>query len=158
MRSLYELNPARAAGGSTASRAACSTALREIFSRHPGQYITTILVGNNIALVIYSLCMSLLLCSESSPIGWESVVREGPCWWRRSYRPLIIIFAEFLPKSVFKQNPNFYYRALAPVIFGFYLLLYPLARFTTLLRRESSACWATSSSPGPSRSSSTART
>lgn len=35
--------------------------IAEIFSRHPGQYITTILVGNNIALVIYSLYMSLLL-------------------------------------------------------------------------------------------------
>ena len=34
--------------------------IAEIFSRHPGQYITTILVGNNIALVIYSLYMSLL--------------------------------------------------------------------------------------------------
>ena len=34
--------------------------IADIFSRHPGQYITTILVGNNIALVIYSLYMSLL--------------------------------------------------------------------------------------------------
>ena len=32
-----------------------------IFSKYPGQYITTILVGNNIALVVYSLYMSLLL-------------------------------------------------------------------------------------------------
>ena len=108
--------------------------IAEIFSRHPGQYITTILVGNNIALVIYSLCMSLLLRSVASLIGWESVVREGSVLVETVVSTLIIIFfAEFLPKSVFKQNPNFYYRALAPVIFGFYLLLYPLARFTTLL-------------------------
>ena len=47
---------------------------------------------------------------------------------------LVIIFvAEFLPKSIFKNNPNFYYRALAPAIYFFYILLYPLARFTTLL-------------------------
>ena len=104
--------------------------IAEIFSRHPGQYITTILVGNNIALVIYSLCMSLLLRSVASLIGWESVVREGSVLVETVVSTLIIIFfAEFLPKSVFKQNPNFYYRALAPVIFGFYLLLYPLARF-----------------------------
>ena len=108
--------------------------IAEIFSRHPGQYITTILVGNNIALVIYSLCMSLLLRSVASLIGWESVVREGSVLVETVVSTLIIIFfAVFLPKSVFKQNPNFYYRALAPVIFGFYLLLYPLARFTTLL-------------------------
>ena len=37
--------------------------IADIFARHPGQYITTILVGNNIALVIYSLYMSLLLRS-----------------------------------------------------------------------------------------------
>ena len=35
--------------------------IAEVFARHPGQYITTILVGNNIALVVYSLAMSLLL-------------------------------------------------------------------------------------------------
>ena len=35
--------------------------IADIFSRHQGQYITTILVGNNIALVVYSLCMSQLL-------------------------------------------------------------------------------------------------
>ena len=108
--------------------------IAEIFSRHPGQYITTILVGNNIALVIYSLCMSLLLRSAASLLGWESFVKEGSVLVETVVSTLIIIFfAEFLPKSVFKQNPNFYYRALAPVIYGFYLLLYPLARFTTLL-------------------------
>ena len=43
------------------------------------------------------------------------------------------MLAEFLPKSVFRNNPNFYYRALAPVIYFFYLLLYPIARLTTLI-------------------------
>ena len=37
--------------------------IADLFSRHPGQYITTILVGNNIALVVYSLCMSQFLLS-----------------------------------------------------------------------------------------------
>ena len=41
--------------------------------------------------------------------------------------------AEFLPKSIFRNNPNFYYRALSPAIYFFYLLLYPVARLTTLL-------------------------
>lgn len=43
------------------------------------------------------------------------------------------LLAEFLPKSIFKNSPNFYYRALAPVIYFFYIVLYPVARFTTLL-------------------------
>ena len=108
--------------------------IADIFSRHPGQYITTILVGNNIALVIYSLYMSLLLRGIFYALGWESIARTGSVAIETAVSTVIIIFfAEFLPKSVFRNNPNFYYRALAPVIYFFYLLLYPIARLTTLI-------------------------
>ena len=108
--------------------------IADIFSRHPGQYITTILVGNNIALVIYSLYMSLLLRGIFYVLGWESIARNGSVAIETAVSTVIIIFfAEFLPKSVFRNNPNFYYRALAPVIYFFYLLLYPIARLTTLI-------------------------
>lgn len=108
--------------------------IADIFSRHPGQYITTILVGNNIALVIYSLYMSLLLRGIFYALGWESIARNGSVGIETAVSTVIIIFfAEFLPKSVFRNNPNFYYRALAPVIYFFYLLLYPIARLTTLI-------------------------
>ena len=40
--------------------------IADIFARHPGQYITTILVGNNIALVIYSLYICLLYTSDAA--------------------------------------------------------------------------------------------
>ena len=52
-------------------------AILRLFYSNSELFISTILVGNNIALVIYSLCMSLLLRSVASLIGWESVVREG---------------------------------------------------------------------------------
>ena len=105
--------------------------IADIFSRHPGQYITTILVGNNIALVIYSLYMSLLLRGIFYALGWESIARNGSVAIETAVSTVIIIFfAEFLPKSVFRNNPNFYYRALAPVIYFFYLLLYPILRLT----------------------------
>ena len=108
--------------------------IADIFSRHPGQYITTILVGNNIALVIYSRYMSLLLRGIFYALGWESIARNGSVAIETAVSTVIIIFiAEFLPKSVFRNNPNFYYRALAPVIYFFYLLLYPIARLTTLI-------------------------
>ena len=108
--------------------------IEDIFSRNPGQYITTILVGNNIALVIYSLYMSLLLRGIFYALGWESIARNGSVAIETAVSTVIIIFfAEFLPKSVFRNNPNFYYRALAPVIYFFYLLLYPIARLTTLI-------------------------
>ncbi len=108
--------------------------IAETFSRHPGQYITTILVGNNIALVVYSLSMSLLLREIYGMLGWEALAREGSVVVDTIVSTIIIIFvAEFLPKSIFRNNPNFYYRALAPVIYFFYLLLYPIARLTTLI-------------------------
>lgn len=108
--------------------------IADIFARHPGQYITTILVGNNIALVVYSLYMSLLLRGLFSLMGWESIARSGSVAIETGVSTLIIIFvAEFLPKSIFRNNPNFYYRLFAPAIFFFYLLLFPVARFTTIL-------------------------
>ena len=108
--------------------------IADIFARHPGQYITTILVGNNIALVVYSLYMSLLLRRLFSLMGWESIARSGSVAIETGVSTLIIIFvAEFLPKSIFRNNPNFYYRLFAPAIFFFYLLLFPVARFTTIL-------------------------
>ena len=108
--------------------------IAEVFARHPGQYITTILVGNNIALVIYSLAMSMLLREIYAGLGWAVLAREGSVAIVTAVSTVIIIFfAEFLPKSVFRNDPNFYYRVLAPVIYFFYILLYPVARFTTLL-------------------------
>ena len=56
--------------------------------------------------------------------GGESIARNGSVAIETAVSTVIIIFAaEFLPKSIFRNNPNFYYRALAPVIYFFYLLL-----------------------------------
>ena len=108
--------------------------IADIFARHPGQYLTTILVGNNIALVVYSLCMSMLLRGVAYMLGWKEVFEHGSILLETIIPTIIIIFvAEFIPKSTVRSNPNFYYRAFAPMIFLFYLLLYPIARFTTLL-------------------------
>lgn len=106
--------------------------IADIFARHPGQYITTILVGNNIALVIYSLFMSMLLRALVAWVGWTEVALEGSVALETIVSTIIIIFvAEFLPKSVFRSSPNFYYRFFAPVIYFFYLLLFPIAQLTT---------------------------
>ena len=105
-----------------------------LFSRHQGQYITTILVGNNIALVIYSLCMSQFIRAIAYLCGWTEIYDNGSVVLETIIPTIIIIFlAEYLPKSVVRTNPNFYYRVFAPLIYFFYLLLYPVARLTTLL-------------------------
>lgn len=104
-----------------------------LFSRHQGEYLTTILVGNNIVLVIYTMCLSLLLRRLAMALGWESV-SEGSIIIETIIPTVIIIFlGEYLPKSMMRSNPNFFYRYLSPVMYFFYLLLYPVSRATTLL-------------------------
>ena len=108
--------------------------IANIFAQNQGQYITTILVGNNITLVIYSMCMSQLIRGVAYLLGWDSIYSEGSFLLETIIPTIIVIFvAEYIPKSVFRANPNFYYRIFSPIIFVFYLLLYPVARFTTLL-------------------------
>lgn len=104
-----------------------------LFSNNQGQYISTILVGNNIALVIYSMSLSIVLRKVAGDLGWSSV-RDGSILVETIIPTVIIIFlGEYLPKSVFKSNPNFFYRYLSPVMYIFYILLYPITRTTTLI-------------------------
>lgn len=104
-----------------------------VFSANRGQYITTILVGNNITLVVYSLCMSRLLRMLASAFGWTGM-QDGSIFLETVIPTIIVLFvAEYFPKSLVKHNPNLYYRVFAPVIFLFYVLLYPVARLTTLM-------------------------
>lgn len=108
--------------------------IAELFSRNQGQYITTILVGNNITLVVYSMCMSQLIRGVAYMLGWQTIYSQGSFLLETIIPTIIVIFiAEYIPKSIIRANPNFYYRFFAPVIYLFYLLLYPIARFTTLL-------------------------
>ena len=99
--------------------------IAEVFSHNAGNYITTILVGNNIALVIYSMSMSTLLV--------ELFNMENALLQTIVSTIVILFIGEYIPKSVFKRNPNFYYSLFAPVIYLFYIILYPITRLTTLI-------------------------
>lgn len=102
-----------------------------LFARHQGEYITTILVGNNIVLVVYTMCLSLVLRKIAKLLGWQSVA-EWSIVIETVIPTIIILFlGEYLPKSLMRNNPNFYYRYLSPVMYIFYLLLYPISRATT---------------------------
>lgn len=99
--------------------------LADLFSRKSSNYITTILVGNNIALVIYSMSMSKLLFMA---LGIDNTLLQT------IISTVVIIFiGEYIPKSVVRRNPNFYYTLFSPVIYLFYIILYPITRMTTLL-------------------------
>ena len=99
--------------------------IAELFSKNAGNYITTILVGNNIALVIYSMYMAIIL---SNQFGVENALAQT------IISTVIIIFiGEYIPKSIVRHNPNFYYLVSSPVMFALYVVLYPISWLTTKL-------------------------
>ncbi len=99
--------------------------IADLFARNAGNYITTILVGNNIALVIYSMFMSQLL--------FQLFDMENALAQTIVSTVVILFIGEYIPKSVVRRNPNFYYSFFAPVIYLLYIILYPITRFSTIL-------------------------
>lgn len=100
-----------------------------IFYDHPQQFIATMLVGNNIALVIYGLQMAEIL----EPVFFR-YVNSGlvVLLMQTIFSTLIILFtAEFLPKTVFRLNPNLSLKILAIPLVLSYVLLYPIASFSS---------------------------
>lgn len=100
-----------------------------IFYDHPQQFIATMLVGNNIALVIYGLQMAEIL----EPVFFR-YVNSGlvVLLMQTIFSTLIILFtAEFLPKTVFRLNPNLSLKILAIPLVLSYVLLYPVASFSS---------------------------
>lgn len=102
-----------------------------ILFRNPNNYITTILVGNNIVLVMYGLFMSQIL----DPILHRFITSDGLLLLTNSIIStlIIIIFGEYLPKSQFKKDPNGIMRHLALPIVLSYVVLYPISILCTKL-------------------------
>lgn len=106
------------------------SSIAELFSKHPAEYMTTILIGNNVALVIYSLTMSVVINALLYRYTQHTMIFET------IFSTIIIIFiAEFMPKSVVKTNPNFYYRNFSFPVFVFYLIFYPISKITTTISK-----------------------
>lgn len=94
-----------------------------VFTRNSGMYIATMLVANNLILVIYSLAVSKLF---TTLLGHGSVVLET-----LAATSVIIFVGDYIPKSLVLKNPNFYFRIFAFPVFLFYVMLFPLAKITT---------------------------
>lgn len=108
------------------------TRILSVFYHNPNNFISTMLVGNNIALVIYGILMAQLIehyvlggliTNEAALVVIETLVSTG----------VILITGEFMPKTLFKINPNFTLRLFAIPAFICYVLLYPISRFSTFL-------------------------
>jgi len=99
-----------------------SSGLISGFMRKPSRFIGTMLVGNNIALVIYGIFMALLLEPFIEAFGFSEV-------WVLITQTLvstmvILLFGEFIPKTLFRINPNFLLTFMAIPIGVIYLFLW----------------------------------
>lgn len=101
---------------------------------HQDFFISTILVGNNIMLVIYGMGAAALLepWIEQHISSNQAVILI----LQTLISTLVILFTgEFLPKSVFRINPNTSLRISALPVYFFYIVLYPVAWFTSWLSK-----------------------
>ncbi len=100
----------------------------DIFCKHPQQYITTLLVGNNIVLVIFSMKMNELLTP------WFAFMKHGGLISLvvTLIATIVVLFlGEYLPKNISRNNPNLLLRVFSPFTFIIYIVLYPVAIFCT---------------------------
>ena len=105
-----------------------TSSILSIFYKNPQQFISTMLVGNNVSLVIYGLLMAELMTPWLSPIGNQFVITFVQTVLATI---LVLITGEFLPKTIFRVNPNLWMRLFSWMLFVFYMILYPISRFGT---------------------------
>ena len=109
-----------------------SAHILSIFYRNPNNFISTMLVGNNIALVIYGIWMAQLIekhllggfeINNALLVFIETIISTA----------IILVTGEFMPKTLFKINPNGILKVFAIPAFLCYVILFPISRFASLL-------------------------
>jgi putative hemolysin len=105
------------------------------FIHSKSSFISTMLVGNNIALVIYGITFAALLEPVLFRILPTIINTELSVLILQTLVSSIIIlaFAEFLPKTLFRINPNRFLNLFALPVTLIYYLLYPIIKITIAL-------------------------
>lgn len=103
-----------------------------VFYSHREMFISTLLVGNNIVNVVYSIAMAQLLTVPLKPWVAGNDFMELLVITVIS-TVIILLTGEFLPKAVFRINPNYSLRTFSLPLYVCYCLLYPVSRFVQLL-------------------------
>lgn len=113
-------------------RNALSQRLISFFYRHPNGFVSTMLVGNNIVLVIYGILIARFF--DNTIFRGADPAFTVPADTILS--TLIVLFTgEFLPKTLFKSSPNRLLSFFAPMAYVFYVVLWPISKFSTFLSK-----------------------
>ncbi len=104
-----------------------------IFYTHRDTFISTLLVGNNIVNVVYAIGFTALV--EGVFLKWFGSDAAALIAITVTSTLIILIVSEFLPKAVFRINPNNSLRTFSLPLVMCYYLLYPISKFTTWLSR-----------------------
>ena len=98
--------------------------------RNSNNFISTMLVGNNIALVIYGILMAQiikvhllgdLISNDFVEVLLQTVISTL----------IILVTGEFLPKTLFKINPNLVLKVCAFPLFICYVILYLISQLSS---------------------------
>ena len=102
----------------------------KVFYDHPNNFVSTMLVGNNIVLVVYGILIATLF-DQTIFRGYDAAFTVPA---DTILSTLIVLFTgEFLPKTFFKSNPNRWLAVFSFPAFLFYIALWPISRFSTFL-------------------------
>lgn len=102
------------------------------FYNHPNGFVSTMLVGNNIVLVVYGILVARLFDNTifSSLDDGMKITADT------LLSTLVILFTgEFLPKILFKNNANRLLSVFSVPAYLFYIILWPISRFSTLVSK-----------------------
>lgn len=105
--------------------------LIDLFVSNSGMYITTILVGNNVVMVIYGIFMSDYLDPMLENAGVSLGLRMVLVTLISTL--IVLVTGEFFPKAVFRLRPNAFLRVFAIPVFLFYILFFPISYFSVWL-------------------------
>lgn len=106
--------------------------LLTLFYAHPNGFVSTMLVGNNIVLVVYGILIARLF--DNTIFAGMDAGFTVPADTILS--TLIVLFTgEFLPKTIFKSAPNKLLTVFSPLAYVCYIVLWPISRFSTFLSK-----------------------
>ncbi|MBD5277828.1 MAG: HlyC/CorC family transporter [Bacteroides sp.] len=104
------------------------------FSHNEDMFISSLLVGNNVVLVIYGITLSVLI----NPVleRWFGDSEAMVLVVNTVFSTLVILLCgEFIPKATFRINPNFMMRIFALPLYAIYIVLYPVSKFISLITK-----------------------